>query len=130
MRTLTTSSVLAFTLFFVGCGSDTHESLAKESLAYMNEFAEILEGVNDVDSAKAAGPKLEALGEKFAALKRRSDILGEPTPEQKKAIQEKFEKELYGPMFRLTGASMKIISNPEIKTIMEEPMKKIQSGMR
>ena len=56
-----------------GCGSSPDE-LVKESLQCWEEAAEVLESIQDQDSAQAAQPRLQAL------VKRMSELLGVDTP--------------------------------------------------
>jgi len=130
MRKIFASTLLAMAIMLGGCGGDTHESLAQEGVSAFNEFASILEGVSDVESAKAAVPKLEAVGQKMADLKKRADALGKPTPEQNKALEEKFTKEMSTAMDKMMAASMKLADKPEVQKILEEPMKKLRGGMQ
>ena len=130
MRNTLASTLLAVSIMLIGCGGDSYESMASDSVSYYEEMASILEGVSDVESAKAAVPKLEAVGQKMADLKKRADALGKPTPEQNKALEEKFTKEMSTAMDKMMAASMKLADKPEVQKILEEPMKKLRGGMQ
>ena len=130
MRKLTATTLLTLALFLTGCGGDTHESLANETVGLLNEFATVLEGVNDEASAKAAAPKLEAIGTKLSEMKKRVDALPKLSEAENKALEEKMQKEMGTFMGKMMGAAMKLAEKPEVQKILEEPMKKFQNSMK
>ncbi len=129
MRNTLASTLLAVSIMLIGCGGDSYESMASDSVSYYEEMASILEGVSDVESAKAAAPKLEAVGQKMAELRKRTDALGQPTLEQVKALEEKYTKEMTSAMGRIGAVARKLAGKPEIEEILEVPMKKFRGGM-
>jgi hypothetical protein len=76
-------------LLLAGCGGDTHESLMDESVSVMGEMTDVLKGVTDEASAKAAAGKLESLVAEMNGLKDRIEKLGQPTQEQAQKMMQK-----------------------------------------
>lgn len=130
MRKIIASTVLAFTLLLTGCGGDTHEGLANETVGLLNEFATVLDGVSDEASAKAAVPKLEAISTKLSEMKKRVDALPKLSEAENKALEDKMQKEMGTFMGKFMGAAMKLANKPELQKILEEPMKKFQGSMK
>jgi hypothetical protein len=101
-----------------GCsGKDTHESLMKEQISLMNEYFDVLDGVNSEADAKAAKPKLEALAKKGEDLKKRADALGKPSKEEEQRLKEKFTPEMTKMMGRMFTVMAKVQKYPELKDI-------------
>ena len=80
-------------LVLAGCGGGlgTHEGVLDAQIDAMDDFADILDGINnksDVDSAK---PKVEALVKRMQEIQTAADKLGEPTGDQKKQLEKKMQ---------------------------------------
>ena len=79
--------VLMFCLLLTGCGPDTPDSLGKEALDIMEDLVEVLEGVDDVDSARAAKPEIQGIADRLEDNFSRRRALGDPTPEEQDAFE-------------------------------------------
>jgi hypothetical protein len=95
-----------------GCGSPTHESITKDTIAAMNQLADALEK-KDVNAVKAAINKLKD-------LKKASKGLKDPTDEEKKKLGEKYGPEILAAMMKAGKAQMAVGDNEEIKNAMKE----------
>lgn len=102
------------------CGKDSHESLAAEGQALMKEFAETLEKVTDVASAKAQKPKLQSLVTKLEELNTRREKLPEPSEEQIKKMMESMGKDTEQTVMKLQGAMMRIMFDPAISAELKD----------
>ena len=122
-RTLVLALVILAPCILFGCGGsggDTMESLSEETVDLMGEFADILEGVTDKETAEAAKPKLMELGEKMQELQRRIEAIRVPTEEDTAAMMA-----LPGAMearSRITQQAFRIGANPELQGILEEAL--------
>jgi hypothetical protein len=76
-----------------GCG-DSHEAITVDTVRTLEEYAQILESVQDDASAEAAIPRVTAIGEQLASLKRRAASMGEAPKEIRDVIHEKYSKKL------------------------------------
>lgn len=112
--------VVAIALLMTACGADSHESLGKEGVDHMEKMIEILEGVSDADSAKAAESDMKELMEDMKDLEARMKKLGEPTPDQKKAIAEQLAGRTKDLQQRMMSAMMKIMQYPELQKAMKD----------
>jgi hypothetical protein len=88
--------------------------------------------VKDVPSAKAAVPRIERIGDRIVrayemeqALKKSDPI----TPEEKKALVEKYEQRRKDAQSRVTDAMSDLRSQPEVLAILKEPMLEISRKM-
>jgi hypothetical protein len=87
--------ILAAVCLFVmtGCG-DSHEAITVDTVRTLEEYAQILESVQDDASAEAAIPRVTAIGERLASLKRRAASMGEAPKEIRDVIHDKYSKQL------------------------------------
>ncbi len=77
---------LGLLLLSVACGGGSDaDSLMDEGKSAMAELTTILESIQDEESAKAAAPKLEALGARMKELKEQTDALPE---EERKSLDD------------------------------------------
>ncbi|XAL98515.1 hypothetical protein OT109_13110 [Phycisphaeraceae bacterium D3-23] len=83
--------LVLISLSLIGCGADTHESLAEEGIEIMEGITEALSEVEDEASADRAGEKIKALAEDFRDVAARLDALGKPDEETERQVQEAFE---------------------------------------
>lgn len=80
-------------LVITGCG-DSHEAITVDTIRTLEDYAQVLESVQDEATAEAAIPRVTAIGEQLASLKRRAASMGEAPKEIRDAIQEKYAKQL------------------------------------
>jgi hypothetical protein len=110
----------------LGCGGDTYESLAKESLAVTKELVAALDGVKDEASATSAKPALKKIVEKMNSINQRQAKLGVPTEAQMKPVFEKYGKEMEELQQKMVGHMMRIGFDPKIRAVLDDiDMKKI-----
>jgi vancomycin resistance protein YoaR len=98
-----------------GCGGDSHESLAADSVATMKELIATLETVKDAASAKAAKPKLTAVVQKMQKIQERQTKLGVPSDADLKAMESTLGKEIEGLQQKMVTAMMRIQFDPAIQ---------------
>ena len=107
-------------LMIGGCGGpDTHEKVMQDSLNMMKKMISIVESVDDEASAKAAVTKINALESQAKAIQARMEKLGEPTPEQDKALEAKFKSQFEEFMPKMIGVAMKVAQYPELQKAMD-----------
>ena len=100
-----TCALVAVTLCVTGCESKpTHESVTQETIDKMEEMVEVLKGIKDEASAKAARPKMEQIKKDMDEIKAKSKALGEPPADVKQKLAEKHKQELE----KVTGEMMKL----------------------
>jgi hypothetical protein len=75
-----------------GCG-DSPDSLMKDTLSNMKEMSGVLQSVKDEASAKAAAPKLKAIGARMQDLAKRGKDMN-LSPEQQTALMEKYKPQM------------------------------------
>ena len=111
-RTLAFVSVLML-LVCSGCGGDTPQKVADDSIDVMKEMTSILEGVKDEASAAKAHDKLQALGGKFKALKARQDKL-QMSADDRKKLEIEYRPKMEPVMQKLMSESMRIAMDPKL----------------
>jgi hypothetical protein len=111
-RLLAMTSVLML-LVVSGCGGDTPQRVADDTIDVMKEATSILEGVKDEASASKAQDKLQALGDKFKALKTRQDNLKLST-EEKVKLEAEYRTKMEPVMQKLMAESMRIAMDPKL----------------
>ena len=94
--------------------------MADDMVVKLREMVDVVKGIKDAESAKAAKPKMQALKKETDALKARADKLGKPSAATERRMKEKHEQELQ----RLTGEMqvemMRIIQDPALAPHMRE----------
>jgi len=110
MRFRITMTAAFLGLVLSACGGDSHEAIVEDQADLMDEILDILEDVDDQASAKEAAKKIEALSEDMAALAKRAQEMGEPTPEQ----QKRFEEIMKPRQERMQAVMMKMMQYPEL----------------
>ena len=120
------SRVCLLALFLLaGCDSRSpHEAIADDMVAKMRQMVDVMKGVKDEDSAKAAKPKVQALAKELDELKAKSDKLGKPSPETEKKLKEKHEKEVEQLTGDLLKEMMRVGMDPKLAPHMQDVMTK------
>jgi hypothetical protein len=117
------SGLLAVALvFFVsGCG-DSPDSVMKDTIKYMNETADIFDGIKSKEDAEKAKPKLEAVNKKMKDLEERGKKLkmNELSEEKKKALGEKYGPDLLKASLRMMTAMGKVRKDPEVAAALKD----------
>ena len=94
MRRWATIGVVLFVLGSAsGCGSPSLDDLFKDNLALIEEATEVLKGIKDEPSAKAALPRLEKIGDRAAELTRQAKAL-ELSEAEKQTVMDRHRDRL------------------------------------
>jgi len=107
-------------------GGGEAEALTKETVKWMNDLTEALEGVKDKASAEKAKTRLEELADKGKDIKERSKKLANLTKEQQEALKKKFEAEVTQATTKMQAAMGKLAGNPEAMKVLDPVFKKLQ----
>lgn len=84
---LLTSSLLT------ACGSsDPHDAAMDDLIEISDEMLTVLQGIEDVESAKAAEEDFKAIGEKMKAFATSASELEPPSDEKEQELKEKYEQ--------------------------------------
>lgn len=119
--------LLALLLTLSGCGTNPEE-LVKESLGCWQEAAEVLETIQDEDSAKAAEPKLRALLQRMGELNRQARQHELP-PEQLAKLQADNEETTRIVLGRVREASKKAADIPGCAAIVYRFNRQAAAGL-
>ncbi|MBW3538936.1 MAG: hypothetical protein KY476_01575 [Planctomycetes bacterium] len=113
MRRMLLAVLAGAALMFSGCG-DSHDKLTADMLDAIRDMNGVLENVKDPASAEAAADDLAAIRDRMDAIKEREEKLGRPSPEQSKAVMEKYKEPISKEMGALMAHMMRIAQNPAI----------------
>ena len=81
------------TVAIMGCGqTDTFRAAFRDQTAALNKLAEILSGVKDKESMKAARASIQARCDEFEAIAERAQAAPRPSPKTMESLQEEGEK--------------------------------------
>lgn len=119
--------VAACLLFMTGCG-DSHEAITVDTIRTLEEYAQVLESVQDEASAEAAMPKVTAIGEQLATLRRRAARMGEAPQEIRDAIHDKYSKQLEAA--RLTVREKYSNMDPEYADMLADAIEGLEVAAR
>jgi len=118
-RMLALSVMTALLVFGSGCGSDSQESLADETMPVMREMVATITTIKDEASAKAAKPKLEAIAKKMKSISERRSKLSPPTEAEMKSVIDKHGAEMEELQKKMIGSMMTIQFDPKIQAVLE-----------
>ena len=125
-RPFALSLVLASLLGLSACvGGETHESLAKESIAVMTDIGKTLAKVTDKASAEKQSGELKKLADKMDSLQKRMEELGPPSEEAGQALEKKLEEDMGAAMATMTSEMMRLAGNAEVQAVLEPIFEKI-----
>ncbi len=127
VRALAAACAVMICISLTGCKTD-HESVMKDSISKMKELVSILKGVTDEASAKAAGPKIEAVSADMKKLQEDAKKLGDPPKDKQDELMKKYASELASVQADMMKESTRIAMNPKLSTILEPSMKNLSSG--
>jgi len=106
--------------------ADSYGSIIKELSETMKELAATLKTVKDVDTAKAALPKLKAINTRGNDLSARMQKLGKPTKEEEALLQKFIDESMVtGKDIEKEASRLKTVKGAEeVITLMEQQNKK------
>lgn len=102
------------------------EALTKETVKWMNDLSETLDGVKDKASAEKVKTKLEELADKGKELKERSKKLANLPKEQQEALKKKYEADILKATGKMQAAMLKLQGNPDAKKVLDPILQKLQ----
>ena len=123
MKKATTLLLVLFVFTAVGCG-DSHESATEDAVGIMDEMAEILESIEDKDSAEKANDRLKDLAKDAEKIVARMEELGKPDKEMEAKLKEEFEDDIKALQKRVDAALKRILKKDATLLV------KIESGMK
>ena len=114
-----------------GCGDQTEEPAAneaqdKEQWAVVQtvidgnkQFADLLTSITDVESARAAAPKLQAAINSLKAAGEKMETFAEPTEAMKKRMDTEFTPAMAEAQTRITAQMERLEQLPEAMAVIE-----------
>src|SRR5687768_8537380 len=118
MKSIISFATILMLLVCTGCGGDSADKVANDTVSVMEQVVAVMEGVKDEASAKAANDKLKALGEKVKDIQARQEKLN-LTPQQKAEIKKEHEVKMDAIMTKLIQEGMRISSDPKLRPAMD-----------
>jgi hypothetical protein len=94
-----------------------HEEVFERAVSTMNDLSAVLANINDVTTAQAAIPQIEAIGERMGEMLRDKvdlDITHRLSPKDKKYVAEKYEHSLQEAHQRYTEQIKRLGDDPEV----------------
>jgi hypothetical protein len=110
----------ALLLLAGGCGGDSHQSLADESMATMKEMVATLDNIKDEASAKSNKSRLKAILQKMNGINDRQAKLPAPTEADLKAMEARHGKEMEELQTKMAGHMMRIAFDPKISAELKD----------
>jgi uncharacterized protein (DUF3084 family) len=122
MRRTPTLAAVTLALFVVGCGEEK-AALPKAFLSLLNETADALATIKDVDSAKAASPKLKELADRKKKLDEQAQAM-KVSKSEMQSLDAEYAPKMKEAGQRLTTEIMRIATtSPEAAEIVADIMK-------
>jgi hypothetical protein len=113
----------------VGCG-DSPESVRDDMTGTFEAGADILAGIRDEASAKAAADDLVSWAEDMRELQARAKELGTTSAEQLQSMTEEEQRKLQAASARFLGEMMRVARDPKLSPHLEEALKRANAAMR
>jgi RNA polymerase sigma factor (sigma-70 family) len=86
----------------------TAEGIVKDTLVVVNEMADVTESIKDLNSARAARPKLVKILDRLEILEKAENQLGKVPQEEKERLQKVYAKEIAQVNARLRAAQNRL----------------------
>ncbi len=102
-----------------GCASDDADSMVKQTIAAMDETAQVMSTVKDEASAKAAAPKLKELAERRRKIEEKTATVKTPPPAEQAELQKKYAARLTEATTRLMQEAMRVSTVPGGKVALD-----------
>jgi hypothetical protein len=111
---------LALLIPVAGCG-DNPDRVASERIDLVNQLADILEGVQDKDSAESARPEVEDVQKKLDLLDERARRLklNEMPRDREGTLKRKFAADMKKAAQRLKKVQDCVLGNPETAGVLK-----------
>lgn len=121
-------STLALMMLFLaawltGCG-DSHEAVADQTVAALNDLNEVLAGVTDKATADAAKPKIDAAAKQLGELKARAEALGQPSDSVEKDVESQYGVKAAAAVETLRQHILRISVDPMVRQAIGESLDK------
>lgn len=124
-----TIRLLPIVLAIAGCGGGSRESAANETVAAMNDYVKILEGVTDKASAEKARPKLNDIASRLDGILKDVGAMKEPSEAEAKKVEEIMQKAMDSISDRMDKVMERLGSNPDLQMALTEPVMAISGKM-
>jgi predicted oxidoreductase len=98
----------------------------KEMISKMNDITAVLHGAIDESSAKSAADKLKDMVTDMNKLEAQDQALPKTTPDEDKALQDKYGKDMQTAQENLAGEMARIEMNPTLAAPIDDAMKGFQ----
>ena len=106
IRQLALPVSVGLALVLSSCGEqDTHGKILADTLTLLEELADSLEKAAEKEGARSAPEQVLRLVEEFEEIADRSDAVGKPSADTKKALSEKYGERRTRVLARLEAAS-------------------------
>jgi hypothetical protein len=109
-----------FAMVVVVHAQDSFETVIEGMLKAMNKTVDTLKSVKDKASADKAIPVIKEIGKSMEDLKARADKLGKPTPDQEKAMKEKYEPQMKAALGGLIAEAIRLSKEDYAKDVLKE----------
>ncbi len=135
MKTITSTIVLAVTLFLVGCGDgglSAAEGITRDIMKNMKEMGEVMASITDEASAKAAVPKITAIRTNMREVAKRAQeakVTKNAEAELEKKIGAERTKVMQGLMDAKAKLDAVLVQNPALIQIIGPALEGMENDM-
>jgi len=121
-RVLLTAAVVSLAFLQIGCRSK-QERLVEDQIDLGEDLLDIMKGITDEASAKAAVPELEKLKKQAEELaKEGMEVMKDLTPEEAIELMKKYEDEMSKLDKELKAERKRIMANEQLKEILADKL--------
>jgi gas vesicle protein len=124
------SGAVAVAILLVGGCGKSHESVMKDMVGKNKDLLNVLEGVKDESSAKAAQAKIADIGKEMMSLIKDAMDLGQPSPEAMAKLEQSIGAEAKDIEKKLRAQAERISADPKLKAILGDLEANIRMGMK
>ena len=123
-KSFTMVALCTLALVLSGCGK-SHESIAKEVMVKFQDLDDVMKGITDEASAKAAPDKVKAIAADMKKLKEEDDSLGKLTKEEDEKIRNAHEAEMKTIQADMEKQMQRIMQDPKLAPSMMDVAKQM-----
>lgn len=115
--------LFVFTAF--GCGGDKYDAFMEHAFDVSEDCINILESIDDVESAKEAGKKMAELVKDIEALAKQRKELEKPSEEKETELKEKYEPNIEKLQEKFRSALLRLQQlEPDVQSAFEMSLEK------
>jgi hypothetical protein len=116
MRTTGVMLGIALCVVLAGCDSKDPDAIAGKTVDKLEEMVNVLKGIKDEASSKAAAQKIKSIVQDLRELKKEGDAAGKISQAKEQQMKAKYQDRIQKAATDMRSEGMRIGMNPKLAT--------------